>query len=133
MKNYTFAQDIFDMALLHGTASLSNQADYMDELSWVYYNMWMCQSFLNNPIESNWFPIDIKWIDLFLSNKVVINWEYILLAFNDEFNDFENAITMFEKVLALDNSIWQAYDEISMILLRLDYQFTLERSKELFW
>ena len=69
---------------------------------------------------------------MFLSNKVIIYQLGKLLAFNDEFNDFENATKMFEKVLKLDHTNKEACEDISDILFDLDHQFTLKRSQELF-
>ena len=140
MKNYNYSEKIFNRALQLSVELASNATSThgmidMDQLSFVYYNMGMCQELLSNFNQSK-FMFE-QAIAMNESVNVVTKGCYSLgLLHYKHFHDYSNAITMFEKVLELEfesNDIKkQACIDISTILLRLDHQFTLQRSQELF-
>ena len=68
-------------------------------------------------------------MDLLLCRKQIIKLGRLLYL---HFDDYENATTMFEKVLELDSNNTQARHHMRFILLRLNHQFTLARLKYLF-
>ena len=128
MQNLSYAENIFNIALSLGISS--NTTEDMDELARVYYNMGLCQMFLDHFNQSKlMFKQSIK-----MNRSVSIKLSYYDLGrlLSNHFNDYENATTLFERVLELDSTNVFACIEISKILLDLNHQFTLERSKQLF-
>ena len=132
IQNYTYSEKILNMALLIGTESnATDDINDMNQLSLVYCYMGMCHGFLNNSIQSKlMFEQSIR-----MNRSVSIKTSYngLGLLLRDHFQDYANAITMFEKVLELDSTNRNACFDISAVLLRSNHQFTLEKSQELFY
>ena len=127
-KNYIYAQKVLDKGLLVANANINiNQTE---QLSVLYYNMGMCQSYINDFNKSKFmFEESIK-----LNQPAISKMSYRRLGilFFDYFDDCANAITMFENVLKLDPTNVEACVDIATVLLRFDHSFTLKRSLQLF-
>ena len=133
MKNYTYVKNIVNTAM--SISAVSNVSGNIDELAHFYHYMGVCQILLTNFNESRlMFEKSIKMNGSVAVQKA--NYFSLGQLLHLNFNELENATTMFENVLELDNARtienMQACISIGTILLRSHHQFTLERSKQLF-
>ena len=130
IQNYTYAANIFDMAMALSAKNASNATDNIDERSLVYYNMGWCQMVLHNLNQSK--LMFEQSISMNRSISLKLSYHGLGLLLWKHFNDYANATKMFETVLNLDTTNVQTCIEMSKILLYSNHQFTLKRSQQLF-
>ena len=132
IQNYTYGEYILNAALSIGIASNKTHGHIhdIDQLAYVYHNMGVCQMYLGNFNQSKkMLEQSIK-----LNRSVTVKISYYKLAalFCNHLHDYANAITMLEKILELDSTNIKVCIDISEILVRVNHQFTLERSYQVF-